>query len=153
MEFGFTQDDLSGRLTSRRPTPQESERQIERDFGWQRQQSYKDRLDANYGEKGSVRPDLTNPTEDIQLDVKNYDLTNPRNRFNLYNDIEEQAAKRAANLPSGSFQGIILDIRGQNVDPAVLQRIPINIETRAGGIIPRTSVVYRTENGYMIPYP
>jgi hypothetical protein len=38
-----------------------------------------------------------------------------------------------------------LKIKGQSVDPAVLARIPINIERATGGIIPRSSVVFKTQ--------
>jgi len=124
---------------------------VTNDLGMSAQQSFKHGLPARYGESGSVRPDLSSPSSNIYLDVKNYDLAMPGNRANLYNAIAEQARSRAANLPSGSFQGIIVDIRGQAVDPAVLLRIPINIETATGGIIPRSNVVFRTISGYLIP--
>jgi RHS repeat-associated protein len=134
-----------------RPTPAESEARVARDFGWEGQQSYKQGLRVGYGEEGSVRPDITNPTSNIHLDAKNYDLSSPGNRANLYNRIKAQATNRALNLPKGASQGIVIDVRGQSVDPAVLRRIPVNIETATGGIIPRSRVVFLMDSGYAIP--
>ena len=138
-------------LPQGRPTPVESEAKVTDDFGWPRQQSYSQGRVVGYGEKGSVRPDNTNPMTNVHLDVKNYDLSSPSNRANLYNTIADQASARAANLPKGAHQGIVIDIRGQTVDPAVLRRIPLNIETATGGTIPRTNVVFLTNSGYVIP--
>lgn len=129
----------------KRPTSQQSELDAAADFpGWQSQQSYKQGRPARYGAEGSVRPDLSHPTHPMHLDVKNYDLTVSGNRYNLYSELARQAESRAANLPSGSFQGVILDIRGQSIDPAVLQRIPTNIQQVTGGRIRAQDVIFKT---------
>lgn len=126
-----------------RPSPRQSEIDIGDEYGWPAQQSYKEGRPTTYGNEGSVRPDLSNSTYNIHLDIKNYDLSSSSNRANLYNTVGQQARERAQNLPSGSHQGIVIDIRGQNIDPAVLNRIPTNIETATDGIIPSSSVVFK----------
>jgi len=129
-----------------RPTWQQTQVDVARDLpGWQTQQSYKKGFPATYGEEGSVRPDLSHPTQPIHIDAKNYDLTSSANRYNLYRDVAHQAQSRAANLPGGSSQGLILDIRGQSIDPAVLRRIPTNIERVTGGLIRAQDVVFKAE--------
>jgi filamentous hemagglutinin len=79
----------------------------------------------------------------MHVEVKNYDLTSSSSRYNLYKELADQAAKRAQNLPKDSVQGVILDIRGQSIDPAVLQRIPANIEKATGGLIRAANVVFK----------
>jgi filamentous hemagglutinin len=81
----------------------------------------------------------------MHIEVKNYDLSLPANRASLYNDVAEQALRRAENLPSGSFQGVIIDIRGQAIDPAVLQRIASNIQQATGGRIRVQDVIFKRQ--------
>lgn len=127
-----------------RPTPRQSELDVAKDFpSWGEQQSFKDGLPARYGLEGSVRPDLSHPTLPIHLDVKNYDLSSSANRYNLYRTLATQSAERAKGLPSGSIQGVVLDIRGQCIDPAVLQRIPTNIQQVTNGRIKAQDVIFK----------
>lgn len=97
----------------------------------------------NHGEQGSVRPDFSHATLPMYVDVKNYDLSSAANRANLYNTLADQATSRAQNLPAGSFQGVVIDIRGQSIDPAVLQRIPNNIQQATGGRIRAQDVIFK----------
>jgi len=128
-----------------RPNWEQSEIDVAADFpGWRTQQSYKQGRPARYGADGSVRPDLSHPTLPMHFDVKNYDLTSSGNRYNLYRELARQAESRAGNLPSGSVQGVVLDIRGQSIDPAVLQRIPANIEQVTNGRIKAQDVIFKT---------
>lgn len=127
-----------------RPTPREAELHVEELYGFDAQRSFREGERIRYGAEGSVRPDLSHPdlSINLHLDVKNYDLSAPGNRANLYNTIAEQARNRRLNLPAGSHQGILIDIRGQIIPSDVLERIPLNIETATGGLIPSSNVVF-----------
>ena len=81
----------------------------------------------------------------MAVEVKNYDLNQSGNRANLYNTLSEQSATRANNLPQGMAQGVILDARGQVIEPAVLQRIPTNIQTATNGRIQAQNVIIITQ--------
>ncbi len=125
-----------------RPTWQQSEKDVAARLpGWQSQPSYIQGRPAQYGAKGSVRPDFAHPTKNMYLDVKNYDLTSSRNRYDLYRNLAAQARLRASNLPGGSIQGVVLDTRGQCIDPSVLQRVPSNVQQCTGGLIQAQDVV------------
>ena len=50
----------------------------------------------------------------------NYNLATKSGRYNVARDIGRQAIKRESNLPLGTKQGVILDIRGQVVEPRLL---------------------------------
>jgi RHS repeat-associated protein len=127
-----------------RPSWQQSEIDVAADLrGWQSQQSFMNGRAVDYGLEGSVRPDFSHATQPMHVDVKNYNLSGPLNRARLYSNLELQSLSRAQHLPSGSFQGVILDIRGQNLDPAVLQRIARNIEVVTGGRIRAQDVIFK----------
>ncbi len=127
-----------------RPSFRQSELDVGQDLvGWDAQRSFINGRPARYGAQDSVRPDYSHPSQAMHVDVKNYDLSSPGNRGNLYRGIAQQAITRSQNLPSGAWQGVILDIRGQSIDPMVLQRIPTNIETATGGIIRAQNVIFK----------
>jgi len=139
-----------------RPTHMQSEFDVQQDLiGFNSQQSYKNGQIAKYGTEGSVRPDLSSSNYYLHIEVKNYDIATTKGRYDMYTVIDKQANSRSVNLPSGSHQGIVIDIRGQNIDPVILNRIPINIESKTNGIIPKNNIVFKTGDGpndYYIPY-
>ncbi len=122
-----------GRIRER-PTPQESETFVGDLLGpdFRPQRSFIRGIRAQYGRKGSTRPDFYNPRTRQAVEVKNYDLSTSENRQRLYRTIGKQLRKRSENLPAGATQKVILDIRGQIVDPAVLRRLTSNIRSAAG---------------------
>lgn len=79
------------------------------------QKSFKNRTadDVRYGEPGSVRPDYWDEASKTAFEVKNYDLN--KNLNGLKNSIKDQYPKRMVNLPPGSNQKYIIDIRGQQL--------------------------------------
>lgn len=83
--------------------------------------SFKNGQEVNHGTKGSVRPDLFKDGSSIE--VKNYDLTKPQNRYNLIRNLNENCLKRIDNLPPGTKQTVIIDIRGQDIDVSVIDQI------------------------------
>jgi hypothetical protein len=124
----------TGASTTARPTPRQSELDaLAQNPGHQPQVSYKNGREVRYGTSGSSRPDgfkIGPPPE--ALEVKNYDVLDPGNRANLYETVQAQYRRRLGNLPKGTKQVFILDLRGQNVSSALLIRLRRNILTVTG---------------------
>ena len=81
-----------------------------------------------YGTKGSVRPDLYKAGSSI--DVKNYKIETSSGRNNLARNIEKQYYQRITNLPNGTKQSVLIDIRGQNVSNTDLTSLYNDIMSR-----------------------
>ena len=105
------------------------------------QQSYKGGNPAQYGTKGSTRPDSFLPEISTSVEVKNYDLS--KGNSNLVNNVVNQAIKRAAELPAGTKQALVIDIRGQKVSDTQLQRLFQDINTRSGNLFENRWWVFR----------
>ena len=97
-----------------RPTWRQSELDAAKDFPeYKAQKSFINRQEVPYGTRGSVRPDYYKSGHSI--DIKNYNITNASGRRSLVRNIEKQYYYRIKNLPEGTKQSVIIDIRGQNV--------------------------------------
>ena len=115
-----------------RPSWRNSEIAAENEFkDYKPQKSFKNGEEVPYGTKGSVRPDLYKNTSSI--DVKNYDLSSKRGQTNLINNIVSQYKKRIDNLPTGTKQTVLIDVRGQNIDDDILEKIYNDIYTKTDG--------------------
>ena len=68
-----------------------------------------------YGTKGATRPDVVRTVDNHleAIEVKNYDLRNDKNVRGLLRELKRQVADRAANMPEGTTQRIVLDVRGR----------------------------------------
>lgn len=84
-----------------------------------------------YGTSGSSRPDFY--TNGHSIEVKNYDVTSSGGRSRLVNNVSNQVNKRINDLPSGTSQTVIIDVRGQNVSNDVLRGIRDSITEKTGG--------------------
>jgi hypothetical protein len=127
-----------------RPTWQNSETDFFKelkDFGFEEQASFKNGSRVPYGTQGSVRPDLYSSQLKISVDIKNYNLTTPKGRYSLIKSIVQQARSRTGNLPNGARQSVILDIRGQVINPNLLNRLRSRIVQRSGGLITNDDIV------------
>ena len=71
-----------------------------------------------YGTKGRVRPDYYK--DGFCVDIKNYNVESASGRSNLARNIEKQYYQRIENLPDGTKQSVMIDIRGQNVSDEAL---------------------------------
>ena len=106
----------------KRPSWRQSELDVQSDFPeYSPQKSFIDGDEVPYGTKGSSRPDFYK--EGASIEVKNYKVTTPEGRSRLVNNISKQVNKRIKDLPSGTSQTIIIDVRGQNVSNDVLRSI------------------------------
>ena len=110
-----------GSATSR-PTWRQSELDAATDFpGYADQKSFINGKEVSYGTKGSVRPDYYK--EGFSVDIKNYNIENASGRSNLARNIEKQYYQRIENLPNGTKQSVMIDIRGQSVSDEVLSEL------------------------------
>ncbi|GEN70911.1 DUF4280 domain-containing protein [Chryseobacterium lathyri] len=104
---------------SNRPSWRKSEIDAEGMYpGYDTQKSFIDKKEVPYGTEGSTRPDLY--TEGHSVEVKNYDVTSNNGRSNLTNELKRQYNDRLKNLPNGTRQTAVIDVRGQNVSPETL---------------------------------
>lgn len=104
------------RIRTTIPTPRESELRVLKKYKGVEQVSYLAGKEVKYGTLGSTRPDVVRTvanglTECIE--VKNYDLSTLTNRNALINEVYRQVMERVNNLPEGSLQRVVLDVRGR----------------------------------------
>lgn len=118
----------------KRPTWRQSEIDVAKDYpGYTEQVIFKDGIDV--GKKkiaGSTIPDLFKAGEGgtggHAVEVKNYLLNSASNRSNVVYKLKNQITYRAGQLPPGSRQTIVLDVRGQSVSREVLKELKRKIE-------------------------
>ncbi|WP_081085621.1 hemagglutinin repeat-containing protein [Burkholderia stagnalis] len=128
---------------SSRPSPRQSELDVESDLGsgHNPQVSYKNGQEVPYSTPGSVRPDISTVDRTISYEVKNYNIEN--NSSGLINNVANQAIQRAANLPEGMQQQVVIDIRGQTVSPAQRTAIVQGIVQKSNGIISPLNIQFK----------
>lgn len=111
-----------------RPSPRQSELDVEALNPRHRPQvSFINGKEVPYSSRGSVRPDAYRAGDAIE--VKNYNLSDAANRAGLYRTLTKQYLQRKSNLPKGTQQRIVIDVRGQNVSARILRRVRRNIDT------------------------
>ena len=84
------------------------------------------------GTTGSVRPDFVLNGKKA-VEAKNYDIA--KNSSGLISKIVEQVNKRAVHLPKGMKQEIQIDIRGQRVTEATMNKVKQSIVDKCNGIL------------------
>ncbi|MES5847920.1 MULTISPECIES: WXG100 family type VII secretion target [unclassified Bacillus cereus group] len=107
---------LSGYLMFARPSWRQSELDALKDNpNYREQVIFKDGLELEKKTKGSSIPDLYSDTVKNAIEVKNYDVSTSAKRTRLAYVIGKQVETRLKNLPEGTTQSIIVDIRGQEI--------------------------------------
>lgn len=131
------------------PTPRESELKVlNRTKGAEEQISYLDGVEVSSTTKGATRPDVVVKNADGSIkaiEVKNYNLASSNSRSELYRELERQVTNRVNNLPSGSTQEIVLDVRGRNFSKDLIENVVTNIQSRCAPVykdIPVTVMSY-----------
>lgn len=79
------------------------------------------------------------------IEVKNYNLASSNSRSVLYKETVGEVTDRVNNLPSGSTQEIILDVRGRGFSKDVIDNVMENIQSRCAPVykdIPVTVMSY-----------
>lgn len=122
------------------PTPRESEIAALEKFGGKEQVTFLNGKEVAYGTKGATRPDIVREVGGKleAIEVKNYDLVNNAN--GLYSELEREVTARAANLPEGSLQRVVLNIRGRGYDEAVVEAVKQGIWSKLEAVYPNIPI-------------
>lgn len=122
------------------PTPRDSELTIlDRTKNSTEQVSFLDGQEVPMNTPGATRPDVVvkNPNGTVKaIEVKNYNLAQSSNRNTLLNELERQVTSRASNLPAGSTQEIVLDVRGRGFSDELIDATITAIHKRLANIYP-----------------
>ncbi len=120
------------------PTPRESELKVLSITDDAIEQvSYLNGKQVDYFTKGATRPDVVvqNPNGTIKaIEVKNYNLESYASRNGLYNELERQVTNRVKNLPKGSTQEIVLDVRGRGFSKQLIDSVISSIKDRCSNV-------------------
>ncbi len=110
---------IKGGTSTSRPTWRQSELDAATDFpDYDAQKSFINVEEVPYGTKGSVRPDYYK--DGFSVDIKNCNVESASGRSNLARNIEKQYYQRIENLPDGTKQSVMIDVRGENVSDEAL---------------------------------
>ena len=133
---------VEGRVTTATPipTPRESETAALNKFGGMEQVSYLNGKEVAYGTKGSTKPDIVRSVDGKleAIEVKNYDLKN--NAKAMFNELEREIEARVKNLPEGSQQRVVLDVRGRGYDNALIEDVKQGIREKLQNIYPNIPI-------------
>ena len=114
-----------------RPTWGQSELDVGKDYeGYDAQKSFINGEEGPYGTKGSVRPEFYKNGHSVE--VKNYDIETSSGRNSLINNVSSQIKKRLTNLPEGTEQTVVIDVRGQEYNLEILRDIKNKIIEKSG---------------------
>ncbi|MED4906382.1 pre-toxin TG domain-containing protein [Parageobacillus thermoglucosidasius] len=139
---GKNGDEVVGKGTGNaRPSWRQSEIDIGKEYPeYSTQKSFKNGKEVPYGTKGSSRPDYYK--KGFSIEVKNYKITTPEGRSRLVNNISTQFEKRLSDLPRGTKQTVIIDIRGQNVSEEILDDLYDKIMKKTNG---KVNIRFKTD--------
>lgn len=128
------------RSASTIPTPRESELTVlDRTKNSTEQMSFLNGKEVPMNTPGATRPDVVvqNSNGTVRaIEVKNYNLAQSSNRHTLYTELERQVTSRMANLPAGSTQEIVLDVRGRGFSDELIEATITAIRNRLANIYP-----------------
>lgn len=119
-------------------TPRESELTVlDRTKGAKEQLAYKDGKQVAYNAKDATRPDVVVQNADgtiNAIEVKNYNFAQSSNKSTMLSELERQVTSRVQNLPAGSTQEIVLDVRGRNYSKELINNTIAEIKNRLSGV-------------------
>ena len=114
-----------------RPSWRKSEVDTGKNYtNYEPQKSFFNGKEVPYGTKGSVRPDYY--IDEHSVEVKNYNIETHYGQNSLVYNISKQVKQRLSNLPEGTRQTIVIDVRGQLVNNSILKEIKDRIITKVG---------------------
>lgn len=134
--FGGTKNAILVKKGNVLHTPQQSEIDVANKYGGKDQVSYLNGKEVPFGTEGSTRPDIVRQVGNHieAIEVKNYDLNN--NKAKLIKVLIKEISDRVHNLPGGSTQRIVLDVRGRGYDEKFLNAIAKQIQEALMNIYP-----------------
>lgn len=108
----------------------ESEIYVLEKYGGKEQISFLNGEEVAYATPHATRPDIVreigNHLEAIE--VKNYNLENPQNVANLCNKLKQQVGDRVTNMPDGTLQRVVLDVRERDFSTGLLNDVVLKIQ-------------------------
>lgn len=130
--------DTTNPTNPNRPSWRQSELDAEAMYqGYDTQKSFINGEEVPYGTEGSTRPDLY--TDGHSVEVKNYDVESNAGRNNLNRELTRQYNERVQNLPQGTRQTAVIDVRGQNIDASSLGELETSIQQNC----PNLEIIFR----------
>ena len=122
------------------PTPRDSELTVlDRTKNSTEQVSFLDGQEVPRNTRNSTRPDVVvkNANGTVRaIEVKNYNLEQSSNRNNLLVELKREVTSRARNLPVGSTQEIVLDVRGRGFSDELINATITAIRKHLADIYP-----------------
>jgi hypothetical protein len=116
--------------------------------------SYKGGLEVPMRTRGSSRPDhfatvkITEPaaqrtrTERYAIETKNYRIETPAGRQRLVRTLGRQLRHRARQLPTGTRQIVVVDVRGRSITHTQQEALATQISIATGGAVRASDVVF-----------
>lgn len=106
------------------PNWRESELRALEQYGGNDQVSFLNGEEVSRGMIGSTRPDIVREVDGHieAIEVKNYNLSTQNGRNSLIASLKDELPNRAANLPEGATQRIVLDAQGRNYSPTMIEQ-------------------------------
>lgn len=117
-------------------TPRESEKEVLKRYGGDEQVSYLNGKKVPHGTKDTSVPDVViNKKGHLEaIEVKNYDLEHNSNE--LCSVLKKQITKRWTDLPEGSTQRVVLDVRGRGYSKEFVNSVVKKVQASIGGDVP-----------------
>ena len=127
----YNREQIPRNIEESRPTWRQSELDVGKDYeGYDAQKSFINGEEVPYGTKGSVRPEFYKNGHSVE--VKNYNVETSSGRNSLINNVSSQIKKRLTNLPEGTEQTVVIDVRCQEYNLEILRDIKNKIIEKSG---------------------
>ena len=137
----YNREQIPRNIEESRPTWRQSELDVGKDYeGYDAQKSFINGEEVPYGTKGSVRPEFYKNGHSVE--VKNYNVETSSGRNSLINNVSSQIKKRLTNLPEGTEQTVVIDVRGQDYNLEILRDIKNKIIEKSGY---NTEILFKRE--------
>ncbi len=104
---------------------QESEAEVLKRYGGKDQVSYLKGEEVSNVEGGCTRPDVMRWFKGHReaIEVKNYNLKSAKSYYQLKRELERQITQRTIDLPPGTTQRVVLDVRGYGYSKQFLDSV------------------------------
>lgn len=124
------------------PSFRESELRALKNYGGKKEVAFWEGKEVSITTKGSTRPDIVRIVDGHleAIEVKNYSLENNNNLGVLCNVLKKEISARVENLPSGSTQRIVLDVKGRGYTEGLILTVKEKIQNELKDIYPNIPI-------------
>ena len=124
------------------PSSRESEERALKKYGGNGQVSYLNGKQVPPNILNATRPDIIRETKNglEAIEVKNYNLADPNNRYSLYRELKRQVTERVKNLPPGTSQRVVLEVKGRGFSKDIIKLTKDEIQKRCADVYPNLPV-------------